>query len=171
MDEFLLWANARGVWQIANLLVVFLSAIIGFGLIFWSKRRVKHLNFFLKGHRDSSNYPHKLYLEIRNYTGRSVVISSPFYKYIGLRADPNARGDSPSEEFEIKFAHPKEDQLTEVEYLIRNKESVSTWIPIDPTHKDTEVEKAIHDHRTVKFSCVCTWLEEKPRVHKLSRAL
>ena len=171
MDQFLIWATQRGIWPLANFLVVFLSAVLGFSLIFWAKRRVRHFNFYLSSTRDSSNYPHKLKLEIRNYTGRSVVLSSPFYKYVGLRPDPNARGDSPSEEFEVKFPNVARDTLTEVEYLIRTKETVCTWIPIDPKHTDAEVEDAIRKHETVKFSCMCTWLEDKPRVHKLRRVL
>ena len=169
MDKFLIWANERGIWELANFAVITISAIIGFSLVLFPKRRVRHLNFFVKGHRDETNYPHRIYLEIRNYTGRSVVISSPFYRYLGLRPDPNARGDSPSGDYELKFPHPTEDQLTEVEYLIRNKERVSTWIPIDPTHSDEEVARAIQQGNSVKVSCMCTWLEEKPRVHKLVR--
>jgi hypothetical protein len=121
--------------------------------------------------RDTSNYPLKVYLEIRNYTGRSVVISAPYFVFAQLRPDPQARGDSVSGEYEIKFPAPNSTNLTEVEYLLRHGESVSTWVPLDPAHKDEEVEAAIKRRRMGKLHCMCTWLQDKPRVDRLIRRI
>jgi len=165
------WAHQHGVWEIINTLVLLVSALVGFSLLFWAKRRVRNLNFYVRRLRDASNYPLKVYIEIRNYTGRSVVISSPYFVFGDLRPDPNARGDSPSREYEVKFPDRGNQTLSEVEYLLRHREEVSTWVPVDPTQTDQEVDRAI-EHRAVgRLRCMCTWLQEKPKVHALRRKI
>lgn len=168
---WMLWAEQHGVWSLISTVVLLGSAAIGFAVLFWAKGRVRNLNFFVRLVRDQSNYPLKVYLEIRNYTGRSVVISLPHFIYRDLRPDPNARGDSPSREYEVKFPDLSNQTLSEVEYLLRHRESVSTWIPIDPTHTDAEVEHAIERHAVGTLRCMCAWLQDKPKVHKLARRI
>jgi hypothetical protein len=176
MDQFLSAMkvlNQHGVWGIANTMILFLSAILGFGIVFWAKRRVKHLNFHTSFHRGKTSdaYPLIVNIEIRNYAGRSVVISSPYFKYDKLKPDPNARGDSSSGEYEVKFPNAKQPILTEVEYLIRHKESVTTWIPLDRYHSNDEVETILKNRQVGTFCCTCTWLEDRPRVHKLKQKI
>ena len=171
MIAWLKWAADYAIWDLLNTIIIFISAVLGFSVIFWTRKRVRNLNFFTHRRRDNSSYPLKVYIEIRNYTGRSVVISSPYYKYGDLRPDPNARGDSPSGDYEMKFPDTTQQELREVDYLIRNGENVSTWIPIDQQHTDQEVDEAIRNRRVAILYCMCTWLEEKPRVHKLNRKI
>ncbi len=140
---WMLWAAQHGVWDMISTIVLVGGAFVGFKVLFWAKRRGRNLNFFISRLRDDFNYPLKVCVEIRNYTGRNVVISAPYFVYARLRADPNARGDSPFGEFEIKFPDPVSKNLTEVEYLLRHRENVSTWLPIDPAHTDDEVDAAI----------------------------
>ena len=166
------WAAEHGLWNMINTIVLVPSVLIGLKVLFWAKQRVRNLNFFVRPLRgDDPNYPLKVYLEIRNYTGRSVVISIPYFVYARLRPDPNARGDSPSREYEIKFPDPRTNTLTEVEYLLRHRETVSTWVPIDPAHTDQEVEAAIERRSVGKLHCMCTWLKDKPIVHRLVRRI
>jgi len=165
------WAHEHGIWEMINILVLVVSALIGFTVLFWAKRRVRNLNFFVQRLRDASNFPLKVCVEIRNYTGRSVVLSAPFFVYRGLRPDPNARGDSPTGEYEVKFPDPRNQMLSEVECFLRHRENVSTWVPIDPTQTDQEVDKAINRHTVGKLRCMCTWLQDKPKVHRLVRRI
>lgn len=165
---WMVWAEQHGVWGIVGTLLL---PALGLTVFFWAKRRVKNLNFFIQRVRDASNYPLRVHVEIRNYTGRSVVISAPFVTYRDLRPDPNARGDSLSGEYEIKFPDLQSKVLSEVEYLLRHRESVSTWVPIDPTHTDKEVDDAIEKRVVGKLHCMCTWLQDKPKVHKLVRRM
>jgi hypothetical protein len=161
------WAVEHGIWEIITAIAAVIGLSIGIKIVFWPRRRVRGLNFFIKPIRDVSNYPLKVYVEIRNYTGRSVVLSVPYFVFARLRPDPNARGDSSTGEFEVKFPDPANNNLTEVEYLLRHRENVSTWVPIDPAHTDVEVAAAIDRQGVGRLHCMCTWLKDKPEVHKL----
>lgn len=171
MLTWLKWAADYAIWDLLNMIIIFISAVLGFSVLFWAKKRVRNLNFFIQRRRDNSNYPLKVYIEIRNYTGRSVVISSAYFKYGDLKPDPKARGDSPSGDYEMKFPDIPQQELKEIDYLIRDRENVSTWIPVDPGHTDNEVDEAIKNRKVATLYCMCTWLEEKPRVHKLNRKI
>ena len=60
------WAHEHGIWEMINILVLVVSALIGFTVLFWAKRRVRNLNFFVQRLRDASNFPLKVCVEIRN---------------------------------------------------------------------------------------------------------
>lgn len=147
------------------------SAAIGLRLLFFPKTRVRHLNFSTRMRAGDGEFPLRIDLEIRNLTGRSVVISNAWFEFGKLRPDPKALGDSPSGEYEVKFPGPDGTTLTEVESLVRNKESLMTFIPVDPAHDPGTVEAALTGHKVGKMTCTLTWLDERPRSHKLRRRL
>ena len=179
MDKLKNWldilrvANDYGVWSVAQFLILAISFFIGLKLIYFPRRRIRNLNFnvsFVRNNRH--DYPSYIHLEFRNYTGRSVVLSSPFFRYRKLQPPTDARGDTLSGEYEIKFPGAGGNKsLTEVEYLLRNKESVHTIIPIDPAHPDEEVN-AMHAKRRIgTLTVMCTWLQDRPKVDKLVRKI
>jgi hypothetical protein len=166
------WLHEHGIWEIASFLLLVAGAVVGVRLAFFPRKRIRNLNFFTRVVRAGHpQFPLIVYLEIRNYTGRTVVLSSPFMRYCDLRPPAEAHGDTPSGEYEIKFPDPQSRQLSEVEYLLRNKENVQTIIPLDPTHSDQEVQSAYHEKRLGSLTVTCTWLQEKPVVEKLVRRL
>jgi len=171
IGDYLFWANQHGLWQFFQAGILFVSFLIGMKLIYFPARRVRNLNFFAQIKRDDAQFPLRIQLEIRNFTGRTLVLSSPYFKYQRIRPDPRAHGDTPSGEFEVRFPDPSYQELREVEYMLRNKEMVSTVIPLDPLHADSEVEQAMSKRKIGVITCMCTWLDEKPRVHKLMRRI
>jgi len=144
--------------------------VVGF-VLFFPKKRVRHLNFSTRVRAVEGPYPLRIDLEVRNLTGRSIVISNAWFEFGKLRPDPKAHGDSPSGEYEVKFPGVDPQFLTEVEYLIRNKESMQTFIPLDPAQGVAAAEAALASHKVGRFTCTVTWLDEKPRSHKLRRKL
>jgi len=170
--SFLQMTNEYGIWSIAQFLIIAVSFFIGLKLIYFPRRRIKNLNFNIQFVRNSRHaFPSYIQLEFRNYTGRSVVLSSPFFRYRQLQPPTDARGDTLSGEYEIKFPSAAGKDMTEVEYLLRNKESVHTIIPIDPTHSEEEVN-AMHKRRRIgTLTVMCTWLQDRPKVDKLVRKI
>jgi hypothetical protein len=112
-----------------------------------------------------------IYLEIRNYTGRTVVLSNPFFNFRDLLPPPEAHGDSPTGEYEIKFPDPTNQTYSEVEAFLRNKENVHTIIPLDPTQTDQQAQVALQKARVGTLTLTCTWIQEKPHTEKLRRRL
>jgi hypothetical protein len=170
--QVLRWTNDYGIWSIAQFLILAVTFILGLKFFYFPRRRVRNLNFNIRFVRNKKHaYPSYLHLEFRNYTGRSVVLSSPFFRYRKLRPPPDAHGDTLSGEYEVKFPGNSGEEYTEVEYLLRNKESVHTVIPIDPAHTDEEVN-TMHDKRRIgTLTVMLIWLQDRPKVDKLVRKI
>lgn len=166
------WANDHGIWDAAQLIILVVGGALGLKFMLFPRRRVRNFNYFIRvGRGEHPQYPLVLHLQLRNYTGRSVVIVSPFVQYVDLRPPPDAHGDSPSGEYEIKLPDPMNQELSEIEYLLRNKENVSTIIPLDPAQTDQEVQRAIAGKTACKLTVTCIWLRDKPKVEKLVRPI
>lgn len=170
---FLRMTNDYGVWSIAQFVILAISFVLGLKFFYFPRRRIRNLNFNIRFVRNNSRhaYPAYLHLEFRNYTGRSVVLSSPFFRYRRLQPPPDAHGDTLSGEYEIKFPGASGKERTEVEYLLRNKESVDTMIPIDPDHTDEEVNLMHAKRRIGTLTVMLTWLQDRPKVDKLIRKI
>lgn len=162
------WAHKHGVWEIL--------IIVG-GLSIWTKlfprRRIRNLNFYMREMRnEDAQFPLSIYLEIRNYTGRTVILSNPSIRLDrDLRAPPQAHGDSPSGDLEIKFPDPNRQLYSEVEFLLRNKETVHPILPLDPGHSDIDVQTALKQKRVGRLTVTCTWMQETPQVEIYRRRL
>jgi hypothetical protein len=169
--DSLKWVNEHGLWSLAQTVVLAGSAVIGAKLLFFPKTRVRHLNFSTRIHTGDDEFPLRLDLEIRNLTGHTAVVSNAWFEFSKLRADPRALGDTPSGEFEVKFPGRDGNALTEVEYLVRSKESLRTFIALDPKHSVAEAEAALASHNVGFITCTVTWLLERPRSHQLRRRL
>ncbi|MDE2092155.1 MAG: hypothetical protein KGJ08_09700 [Gammaproteobacteria bacterium] len=166
------WANLYGIWGIAQFVILISSFYIGLKLIYFPRRRIRNLNFHaLIVRNDRQRDRLSVNLELRNYTGRSVVLSSPFFRYLDLRPPHSAQGDTPSGEYEVKFPGNNGKELIETEYLLRNKESVHTVIQLDPAHTDDDAQRAHKRRRIGTLTVMCTWLQDRPRVQKLARRI
>jgi len=166
-------ANDYGVWSIAQFVILAVTFVLGLKFFYFPRRRVRNLNFNIRFVRNKRHaYPSYLHLEFRNYTGRSVVLSSPFFRYNKLHPPPDAHGDTLSGEYEVKFpGNNGGEDYTEVEYLLRNKESVHTVIPIDSAHTDEEVNTMHEKRRIGTLTVMLTWLQDRPKVDKLVRKI
>ena len=166
------WANDYGVWSIAQFVILAVTFVLGLKFFYFPRRRIRNLNFNIRFVRNNRHaYASYLHLEFRNYTGRSVVLSSPFFRYRKLRPPPDAHGDTLSGEYEIKFPGASAKDYTEVEYLLRNKEAVNTLIPIDSVHTDDEVNTMHAKRRIGTLTVMLTWLQDRPKVDKLVRRI
>lgn len=158
------WCNQAGVWGLIWFLTFVVGCIIKGLRLIWAKRTIKHLNFTIGTEKDQSNYPLKITLQIRNYTGRSVIISHAYFRYRGLRRDAKATGDTLTGRYEVKFPDRNgRPLLTEIDCFLRHGEHVPTWIPLDPKHTDQQVADAIEKRRAGRFTCSITCVEEKPK--------
>jgi hypothetical protein len=117
------------------------------------------LTFALSVDRDGTNFPLRLGVNIRNTTGLSVLVTSRYFEMgTALRPHVNAKGNPSQNQYEIKFAAPGSNTLNQFQVLIPPTQSTSTWMPLDPTHTDTEVRSTIDSAGCGKWNYTCDWL-------------
>jgi hypothetical protein len=118
--------------------------------------------FALSAQRGGMHFPLKLWIEIRNTTSLSVLVTSKHFE-IGtvLRPHVNAKGNPAQNQYEIKFAAPGSSNLNQFQVLIHPNQSTSTWMPLDPSHTDAEVRSAINSASCGKWHYSCDWLGPK----------
>jgi hypothetical protein len=163
--DFLIWAVKYGLWDIISVIVLLTSFIIAIRYIYLPRFKINNLNFFVKPIRTPGNFPLRIYFEIRNYTNTNVVLSTAYFTSKTLRPDPNARGDTPKKKYEMKFGEHKIDP----DCLIKHGTNESTWVPIDQSHTDDEINKLIDKCMTGRFHCKCTILGNRPKTYRLVR--
>ena len=94
MIETAKFLNEIGLWEILNLLLVLFGFIWG-AIYLFRRNRIPHLNLHVTHRRRvGQNYTSLIDIEFRNYTGCSVVISSPYFRYKKVKADKAAHRDS-----------------------------------------------------------------------------
>jgi len=165
----LVFLNNLGLWDMLNFLLVIIGLTVG-SFYFIRKRRVSMLNIFTfySKRQGGQNYTSLINIEFRNFTGCSIAICNPYFKYKELRPDPATHRDSYSGEAEVKFAGVNGGGLTEVETFLRHKESTATWIPIDPRYSEEEVKSVLNSKRVGILYFTCVWVTKKPKVRNLS---
>ena len=146
-------------------------------------RHVDDLNFTMWLTRDTSRtdqqFPLRLYIEIRNFTGSILVISSPYIVLHSARASDLADCDAPTGRYELKFRGATGTDLNEALALVRPNQSTRTYLPLHPSHVDDEVvemskKRPWWDWRKQRIGtlyCRCTWLGDEPRVCRLARTI
>lgn len=164
----LIFLNNIGFWELLNFILV-ISGIIAGSIYFSRRQRIPMFNIFTHhSTRAGSNYTSLINIEFRNYVGCSLVVCNPYFKYKDLRPDSAARRDSLSGETEVKFQGKNGGGLTEIEVFIPHKENVATWVPIDPTHTQGEINTALDKKRVGILYFTCIWIKEKPKVKKVA---
>ena len=152
---FLRKANEYGIWELLSTLAL----IVGLKWLFFKRRKIPHFNIHYERARDTSNYPLKIKIELRNFTGCPCVISFPFVELKTLRADTKARGNSFSKQYEVKFHN---GGAWHIDTFLRHGEYASTWVPLDPMHTDLEVDAALAKGEAGHIEFTCVWLRDRP---------
>lgn len=168
---FLRWTNEHGIWDLTQTIVLLVSLLAAIKLVFFPRRRIPRLDFWTEMRRDHPQYKRSVTLHVQNYTGRSLVLSWPYFRYDKLRPHDTAAGDAPSGDYQLKFPNSTNTLFSEVEVLLRNKESVHTLIPFDDAIAEADLEVAMKAGQLGRVECMVTWLDTTPKTHKLVRRL
>ncbi len=160
--------NEIGLWEILSCLFVLFGAITAWWYFFFRKRYIHRLNVHTnKSRREGINYTSLINIEFRNFTGKSVVICNPYFKYKDLKRDRAGHRDSYSDRTEVKFLGMESKSLTEVDIFLRHKDRTETWVPVDPSHADEEIQLALDKKRVGVLYFDCIWIEERPQIDRV----
>jgi len=170
--NFFLGADKIGLWSAISAL----SALVGLFLaINYIKTRAytRGLNFYIAHSRkEGTNFPNKIMINIRNYSGGTIVITNPYFKFgKTVIPDESAACDSYSKEYEIKFEDSEKKYLNEVDIMLRHKEKTITSIPADPRESDTKIKEAIEKHEVGVLYCNVIWLKDRPKIIRIKKKI
>ena len=169
--EALAWAASHGLWDILQLSLQLSVVVVGAKLLFWPRRRIRQLDFRAEPREYSPQFPRVAVLHIQNYTGSSIVLSHPYFRIQTLRRHPTAAEHAATDEVQLKFPDSSGTQFSEVEVLLRNKESTHTLVPFHPDESLESIRKAIGDRELGAVECYVTWLTRKPSTERLRTRL
>ncbi len=172
MLELLKQFNEIGLWDMLSTFILLLGSIAGFLIFIRHKRRIRDLNFYVTWRRDTKErFPLVLHFEIRNLSQSIIVLNSPFLKFDSFKPGPYAHCDSISGEYEIKFRRIETQEESEVACLLRHRETVTSYIPLDENQTDEELMKLSNQGKVGTLYCDVIVLERKPRVIRLKLKL
>jgi hypothetical protein len=88
-------------------------------------------------------------------TNLLYLVSEGFVFGSLIRASPHAAKHAVDRIYEVKFQGKESSSLTEVDMLLRPRESAWTWIPIDTSQEDNDIDAAIRNRAvgTLRLKC------------------
>jgi hypothetical protein len=168
MTDFLIFLNQIGFWSIVYTFVIIGGFVAGLRLIFGSTSRIRDLNFYITYTRDpQKRFPLTLDFEIRNLSHHFCAISSAYFKFDKAKPGPYAHGDSVSHEYEIKFRRSPDDVKSEVACLLRHRDIVTSYIPLDQKQTDEELKTLSDKRQFGTLYCNVVYLSDRPRLRRL----
>jgi hypothetical protein len=141
--------------------------------IFVPRRRVPGLNVYVTSERTPADratgerFPLRLKMEIRNFSGAPVLIRRAAFTFQSLRPHPQCHMHSETKECEVKFPGRIPNELCEPDCYLRQGGCVMTWIGLDTTHTDQEIQEALQANRIGVLRCSIVHLREKAQLYEL----
>ncbi len=172
MYEILKYLNEAGAWDLLNTVILICGFLYGITLLHTYKQRIKDLNFYVTWRRDTqARFPLILHFEVRNLSQNLIVISSPYFLFDKVKPGPYAHCDSVTGQYEVKFRRQEEQATSEVASMLRHREQVTSYIPLDEKQTDEELATLSQQQRVGTLYCDIVFLESKPRVVRLKLKL
>jgi hypothetical protein len=141
--EFFQFMADWDVWGIVGILITIVPSVFLIVYLFpW--RRIK--NLYIDTKRDSINvsYPEVIRVTLANHTNQPLYIVSEGFSFgSSIRPSPNGAKDAETGVYEIKFEGRVAGILSEIDTLVRPNQIISTWIPVDSSHSDQEIDEAL----------------------------
>lgn len=160
------WLNDYGLWNAVQTVILVGGSIVGARILWGARKRIEQLDFWAVTD-GTPQFPKAVRLFVQNYTGTSVVVSSPYFRYRDLPAHRFAAAHGPAEEYQLKFPNPDGQLYSEVEVLLRHKETTHTLVPFADEVETDRLEGARKSRSLGTLTCNVTWLTKKPRTERL----
>ncbi len=176
IKSIIFWLAKYDIWSSASFVILIFGLVAGYIKFYRPHKSIK--NFYVFFHCECAagwDFPFRVIIGFTNHTGRSVHIASASFKFKNLRPDPNSTVDSSTGRTIIKFptevmvGEKIETLLQDFEYYLKVDETVHSYAPIDPSHKNEEAEQAFSKGKVGTLDCYVTLLsrDRKPIVYRL----
>lgn len=142
--EFFKFMADWDIWGIVGILITIVPSIFLIGYLFpW--RRINNLYIDVKRGSINAGYPKVILVTLTNHTNQPLYIVSEGFRFGSfIRPSPNGAKDATTGVYEIKFEGRAVMILSEIDTLVRPNQIISTWIPVDPSHSDQEIDAALN---------------------------
>ncbi|MBI4388319.1 MAG: hypothetical protein HY582_04690 [Candidatus Omnitrophica bacterium] len=144
-----------GFWDIIGLLGAAIPSIL---LLWYIFPRKAINNLYVDTRRGSVNtaYPKVIWVELRNHTNKSIYVFSEGFDFgTIISLAPNAAKDAATGRCEIKFEGRQPGILSDIDTIVRPNQTISTWVPVNPSHSDPEIDAALSQRQigTLHLKC------------------
>ncbi len=149
------------IWGIIGILITAIPSVFLIAYLF-PRRRIK--NFYIDTKRGVANqsYPKVVFARLTNHTNQPLYIISEGFEFgSSVRPSPNGAKDATTGVYEIKFEGRVDNILSEIDTLIRPNQIINTWIPVDPSHSDREIDEALDKREIGVLRLKCLKLTDK----------
>jgi hypothetical protein len=171
MFEFLAFLTQIGFWEIVSTGILISGSVVGIRLLVGSTSHIPDLNFYITWTRNppipANRYPLTLDFEIRNLSHHFCVISTAYFRFDMAKPGSHAHGDSVSQQYEIKFRSNPDDTKSEIAALLRHRDIVTTYIPLDETQTDEELRELSRSRRFGTLYCDVVFIRQRPYTRRL----
>ena len=106
----------------------------------------------------------KLYVEITNDRSSPVVLSSAYFTFnepSAFRHDPHIPGDTVSSRYHSKFLNDEGNAHSEFSYLLRPGKSTTSYISLDPSHAENDIQNMLNHRKLGIFNVYITWWTDR----------
>ena len=150
-----------GLWDIIGLLAVIAPTLIVICYLF---PRKSITNFYIDTVKDYINkdYPKVIRIKLRNHTNEPIYVLSEGFQFGNvIAASPYAAKDVTTGVCEVKFVGRQPGDLSEIDTIVRPNEEVSTWVPVDPSHSDQDIDSALKERQVGKLRLKCQRVSDR----------
>ncbi len=154
-----IWA----VWDMISIvLLVFSSISIVWYL--WPRKKIKNVYIDVKAiTTNDSTYKKIIVIEIKNLSNNAVYLESLGFKFDKvILPHPNGAKDHNTNIYEVKFEGRITGELSDIDTLVRAKQKVSTWIPVNDSTDMSVLSKAISNKQVGKLRLKFALISSKP---------
>ncbi len=153
--EFLKCMAYWGIWDVIGLVAAAAPSIL---VLCYLYPRKSITNFYIDTRRDSINpsFPKVVRIVFRNLTNEPIYILSEGFEFGSIiTASPNAAKNAATNRCEVKFEGRQQNLLSEIDALVRSGQEVSTWVPVNPTYSDQDIDSTLQSRRvgTLRLKC------------------
>jgi hypothetical protein len=156
-----------GIWNIINVLILISVAIIGYRLIWSSRKRFKNFYIFFTWRENINRFNHVIHIQFRNLSDQEYLITDAYFKTKNIKVHNQATQDSVSGEYELKFRKEEKD-TSDPKCIIKAQEFFFTYLPIDDSFFKEEIFQKKFDKEKILgyMYFTITELEAKPKIQK-----
>jgi hypothetical protein len=132
-----------GIWDIIGLVGAVIPSLMVIAYLL-PRRAIKNLYIDAKRGSVNQTYSKVVSIEISNHTNEPLYVISEGFSFTGLlKPSQHGKKNASTDVYEVKFEGRQAGLLSEIDTIIRANQTISTWVPVDPSQTDQDIDSAL----------------------------